>query len=74
MKGAKIMSIKEEYTVEYLMKLLNCCASDAVINIITVVNGVKTALPITSLLIHQTEDKRELISFLHDQEDLINDL
>jgi len=74
MKEAKIVNIKEEYTVEYLIKLLNCCASQAVINIITIVDGVETALPITSLLIHQTKDKKELISFLHNTKDLTNDL
>ncbi len=74
MKGARLMNSKEEYSVEYLLKLLGCCASDAAVDIIVVNNGVKTVYPITSILIHQTEDKRELISFLHDKEDLINDL
>lgn len=68
------MQRKEEYTVEYLRNLLSYCDGNANINIIVNANGENVTMPITSLLIHQTEDKRELVSFVFDEKDMSNDL
>lgn len=68
------MQRKEEYTVEYLRNLLSYCDGGAGINMMVHVNGEHLVIPITSLLIHQDSDKKELVSFVYDERDNNDDL
>ncbi len=66
---------KQEYTVGYLMNILKLCSPDALIDI-RISTKMETCnenkdhepfilLPITSVIVHKTEDERELVSFIY---------
>jgi len=63
------MSSKQEYTVGYIMSLLKHCSQDAYINIMLNEDGIERSIAITSIYIHENEDKKELVSFLHEKDE-----
>jgi hypothetical protein len=56
---------KQEYTVEYISNMLKHCSPDALLNIIVQQDDTEVALPITSVIVHKTNDNKELVSLIH---------